>query len=219
MRDKTYQKIKYWLGLQFQEMNILTIIYAILLIFFIPGYTLVQAMFPRKGELDLEYDGLYRLALSMGLSIAIVIFDGFLLDWLSRDFGLQSSPGIGLLKGPYISLSLWIITAVFFVIGWYRGAYPLLGIIHPKLYREAPPYTPSAEKIRDENLKELKKLVDERVRLKKQIKEYRAKEKSSAQSMRKYYRTKKAEFSRRLEEIDRKIEELENRVEEGTDVI
>ncbi len=200
-------------------MNILALIYAILLIFFIPGYTLVQAMFPRKGELDLEYDNLYRFALSMGLSIAIVIFDGFLLDWLSRNFALQSSPGIGLLQEPYLSLSIWSISAVFFVIGWYRGAYPLLGIIHPKLYREAPPYTPSAEKIRDENLKELKKLVDERASLKRQIKEYRTKEKSSARSMRKYYQTKKAELSRRLEDIDRRIEELEKKVEEGADAV
>ncbi len=200
-------------------MDILRLIYATLLIFFIPGYTLVQAMFPRKGELDLEFDRLYRLALAMGLSIAIVIFDGFFLDWMTRTFSLQSSPGVGLVQEPYLSLSLWTISAVLFVIGWYRGAYPLLGIIHPKLYREAPPYTPSADKMRDETLRELKKLVDERARLKRQIREYRTKERSSAKSMRKYYQTKKAELSKRLEEIDRKIEELEKRAEEGLDVI
>ncbi len=195
-------------------MDILRLIYATLLIFFIPGYTLTQALFPRKGELDLEYDGLYRLAFSMGLSIAIVIFYGFFLDWMTRAFNLYYE-GKGIVQEPFLSLGLWTISGIFFVIGWYRGAYPLLGIIHPSLYREAPPYTPAVEKLRDEKLKELEKLVDERAKIKKLMKEYRIKEKSSAKSMRKYYQTKKAELSKRLEELDRRIEELQREVEEG----
>ena len=196
-------------------MDILRLIYATLLIFFIPGYTATQALFPRKGELDLEFDKLYRLAFSMGLSIAIVIFDGFFLDWMTRTFGLYTGEGKGIVQEPYLSLSLWTISGVLFVIGWYRGAYPLLGIIHPSLYREAPPYTPSVEKIRDKKLKELEKMVEERARIKRLIKEYRMKERSSAKSMRKYYQTKKAELSKSLEELDRKIEALQREVEEA----
>ncbi len=199
-------------------MDILRLIYAILLVFIIPGYTLTQALFPRKGELDLEMDGLYRLALSMGLSIAVVIFDGFFLDWLTHTFNLHSYDGIGMVHEPYLSLSLWTISGIFFVIGWYRGAYPLLGIIHPALYREAPPYTPSVEKIRDEKLKELENLIAERAKLKRMIKEYRIKERSSAKSMRKYYQTKKAELSKRLEELDRNIEAIQREVEEGNEL-
>ena len=37
--------------------------------------------------------------------------------------------------------------------------------------------------------------------------------------MRKYYQTKKAELSKRLEELDQRIEELEKRAEEGLDVV
>jgi hypothetical protein len=198
-------------------MDILRLIYAILLIFFIPGYAAVQALFPRKGELDLEFDKLYRLALSMGLSIAIAVFDGFFLDWMTRAFGIYPSPGKGIVQEPYLSLSLWTITGVLFVIGWYRGAYPLIGIIHPSLYREAPPYTPSVEKIRDQKLKDLENMVEERARIKRMIKEYRMKEKSSAKSMRKYYQTKKAELSKNLDELDRKIDALQKEIEEGTE--
>ncbi len=196
-------------------MDLLRLAYAIALIFFIPGYTAVQALFPRKGELDLEYDGLYRLALSMGLSIAIAIFDGFFLNELTRSFGIYPTPGHGVVEEPYLSISLWTISGVLFAIGWYRGAYPLVGIIHPKLYREAPPYTPSVEKLKDRALKEIEDLADERAKLKVQMKEYGIKERSSAKSMRKYYQTKKAEASRRLEEIDERIRELEQKVEKG----
>ena len=193
-------------------MDILRLIYAAALIFFIPGYMLVQALFPRKGALDLEYDWLYRLAFSMALSIGIVIFNGFFLNELSKSFGFYPN-GIGMMAEPYISISLWSISGFFFVIGWYRGGFPLLGIIHPWLYREAPPNTPSVEKIRNKTLKELEDLASERAKLKKLIKEYGIKEKSSAKSMRKYYQTKKEESTRRLEEIDRRMKELEERVE------
>jgi len=195
-------------------MDILRLIYAVLLIFFIPGYTAVQALFPRKGELDLEFDWLYRLAFSMALSIGIVIFNGFFLNELSRSLGLYPN-GIGMMQEPYLSISLWTISGVFFVIGWYRGAYPLVGLIHPSLYREAPPYTPSVEKMKDRTLKELEELASERAELKRLIKEYRIKERSSAKTMRKYYQTKKEEATRRLEEIDRRMRELENRAESG----
>ena len=37
-------------------LQLLQIIGAMLLMFFLPGFMLVQAMFPRKNELDEEYD-------------------------------------------------------------------------------------------------------------------------------------------------------------------
>ena len=195
-------------------MDILRLIYAVLMVFFIPGYAAVQALFPRKGEFDLEFDWLYRLAFSMALSIGIVIFNGFLLNELSRTFGLYPG-GIGMMQEPYLSISLWTITLILFAIGWYRGAYPLLGLIHPSLYREAPPNTPSVEKMKDRTLKELEDLAAERAKLKRLIKEYRVKERSSSRSMRKYYQTKREEATRRLEEIDVRMKELEEKVETG----
>ena len=40
--------------------NPLQVVFGLLLVMFIPGYTLVQLMFPRRGELDDEFDKLYR---------------------------------------------------------------------------------------------------------------------------------------------------------------
>ena len=44
------------------------IILGLLLVLFLPGYSLIAALFPRRGDLD----GIERIALSFGLSIAIV---------------------------------------------------------------------------------------------------------------------------------------------------
>ena len=62
-----------------EEINWLRVIAGFLLVLFIPGYTLIQAMFPRKGELDEEFDSLYRVTLGMAMSIFIVILVGFIL--------------------------------------------------------------------------------------------------------------------------------------------
>ena len=44
-----------------EEINWLRVIAGMLLVLFLPGYTLIQAMFPRRGELDEEFDTLYRV--------------------------------------------------------------------------------------------------------------------------------------------------------------
>jgi uncharacterized membrane protein len=59
------------------------IILAMILLFFLPGILLVQAVFPRKGELDPEFDWLYRLGIGIGLSIVLTILVGFGLNSLA----------------------------------------------------------------------------------------------------------------------------------------
>jgi uncharacterized membrane protein len=44
------------------------IIFGLCLVLFFPGYTLLSALFPRKGDLG----GIERVALNFGLSIAVV---------------------------------------------------------------------------------------------------------------------------------------------------
>ena len=44
------------------------VLLGLLLVLFLPGYSLVAALFPRRGDLD----GIERIALSFGLSIAVV---------------------------------------------------------------------------------------------------------------------------------------------------
>jgi uncharacterized membrane protein len=63
--------------------SILQVVAGIAIIFFIPGYTLINVLFPRKGELDPEYDFIYRTAIGMGLSVVTAILVGFLLNSIS----------------------------------------------------------------------------------------------------------------------------------------
>ena len=57
-------------------LEIIQVIVAFLLIFFLPGFMLVQVLFPRKNELDEEDDFLYRIVLGIGLSIVITVLNG-----------------------------------------------------------------------------------------------------------------------------------------------
>ena len=105
------------------EIDLLRVILSIILIFFLPGFFLVQALFPLRNELDEEDDFLYRIALAVAFSIVITTLDGFILGSL----GINPSTGKGYWDTPYIIGSLIGISIIFFLIGWYRGAYPILG--------------------------------------------------------------------------------------------
>lgn len=59
---------------------------AILLVLFVPGYVLVAALFPRNSEID----WIERIALSFGLSIAIVPLLGLLLNF--TPWGIRFAP-------------------------------------------------------------------------------------------------------------------------------
>ncbi len=93
-------------------MNILQIIGAIIILFFLPGYTFITMLFPKRGELDLEYDQLYRIGLGMGMSIVISILVGYILGYYS------------LFYADYLWSVLGNLSLIFFVIGFYRGGYP-----------------------------------------------------------------------------------------------
>lgn len=108
--------------------NPLQILAGIVIVFFLPGWTFVNLLFPRKGELDPEYDSVYRLTLGMGLSIVIAIMVGFALNALS-------SENRGLVTAGPLWASLLSFTGICAVWGWYRGSYPSAGALHPALYR------------------------------------------------------------------------------------
>lgn len=92
--------------------------------FFLPGILLVYAIFPRKNELHERDDIIYRITLGIALSIGIFVFTGFL-------FGGIIPPDPNTKKGYFVAnniyLSLISITIIFFLIAWYRGAFPILG--------------------------------------------------------------------------------------------
>jgi len=58
--------------------TIFRIILGLPMVLFFPGYTLISALFPRKDSLS----GVERLALSFGLSIAVVPLIGLILNYM-----------------------------------------------------------------------------------------------------------------------------------------
>lgn len=61
--------------------TLLRIPFALILLLFLPGYTFIAALFPRD-----DLSGIERFTLSIGLSIAITIFDGFALNYTAWGF-------------------------------------------------------------------------------------------------------------------------------------
>ncbi len=94
--------------------EVLQVLAAILMLFFLPGYTFINMLFPKPGELDLEYDQLYRIGLGMGMSIVIAILLGYLLGYYA------------LFYAGYIWLGLTALTIIFFIVGYMRGGYPTI---------------------------------------------------------------------------------------------
>ncbi|MBK5191273.1 MAG: DUF1616 domain-containing protein, partial [Methanosarcinales archaeon] len=81
----------------------LRIVFALPLLLFLPGYVLIAAMFPRKDELSV----IERFTLSIGLSIAIFVFDGFAISvtpWLFRPAPIIYSLSL-------ITLTLMVLTS------------------------------------------------------------------------------------------------------------
>jgi len=186
--------------------NIVQIIIALLFIFVLPGFTFVRALFPRKGELDMEYNLLYQITLGMGLSIVLTILVGFMLASLP----INTDTNKGYFDAPYIWAALILITVVFFVIGWWRGAYPFMGKLHPKLAR-MPPQEPLQVKMPDEKtaVRKLRALAAERQRLRWVIRDAERKTRASSKSVREYYARKKENAEKRLRQVDEELKKLE----------
>jgi uncharacterized membrane protein len=74
-------------------------------VIFLPGYALIEALYPREEELE----PLERLALSIGLSLALVPLVGLILNY--TPFGIRLYP---------VLISLALLTACIAFIGAYR---------------------------------------------------------------------------------------------------
>lgn len=83
----------------------LRIALGLLFIIFFPGYTLLSALFPKQDDLG----NVERLALSLGLSIAVVPLIGLILNF--TPWGIQLYP---------IAVSIAIFIIVTSAVGWYR---------------------------------------------------------------------------------------------------
>ena len=76
------------------------IIFGLLLVLFLPGYALIAALFIRKDDLD----GIERIALSFGLSIAISPLLGLALNY--TPFGIRLTPILIVLSVFTIALAI-----------------------------------------------------------------------------------------------------------------
>ena len=184
-------------------MSLLQVMAGLAIVFFLPGYTLVCLLFPRRGELDPEYDVVYRVALGMGLSIVISIFVGFALNAMStEEHGYVSA-------GP-LWASLLSITALFFVGGWYMGAYPWMGLVHQKLYRDPPPRRVAGMKLLPTvKGREAEKLLIERDQLLREIDKYAARSSTSNPTKQLYYRRRIEQARARVDQVNAELERLE----------
>jgi uncharacterized membrane protein len=81
------------------------IAFGLLFALFFPGYALLSAIFPKQGKLG----GIERIALSFGLSIAVVPLIGLILNF--TPWGIELYPIV-------ISVAIFILAAS--VVGWYR---------------------------------------------------------------------------------------------------
>lgn len=86
------------------DSSIIRTILGLVIVLFLPGYVLVAALFPKRGDLD----SIERIALSFGLSIAVVPLIGLLLNYT---FGIRLIPIL-------ISISIYII--ILAIIAEYR---------------------------------------------------------------------------------------------------
>jgi hypothetical protein len=186
--------------------SMIQILAGIVIIFFLPGCTLVYILFPRRGELDPEYDIVYRLALGMGLSIVIAIMVGFALNAISsEEHGYVSA-------GP-LWLSLVSMTAVLVVGGWVRGAYPWMGLLHPSLYRNPPPRTVGGIRLPGHsNEHRASRLVLERERWLAEMARCADRIEGASDNRKDYYRRRIAESKESVDKINSELETLREEV-------
>ena len=201
-----------------EEINYLRVIAGLVLVLFLTGYTLIQAMFPRKGELDEEFDTLYRVTLGMAMSICVVILIGFILgnpsfgnapDWNGISDGEK-----GYFQTFFVTVSLVVITIIFFVAGWYRGAYPWMANVHPSLARAPPGIRIESElavagKYIPAELLELQGLKHDRESVKEKLKEAESRKRTGSSTMKIYYEKREKTLLADLSDIDSRMAELD----------
>lgn len=104
----------------------ISVIVGLLLLFFLPGYMLLHALFPGR-----RYFGPFHPfalpALGVVVSVAILVLVGTLLGFLPG-----GPNGMGWFQGgktgaPVLEISLAAISAALFGLAWWRGSFPLLG--------------------------------------------------------------------------------------------
>ncbi len=180
---------------------------ALVLLFFVPGYLLINGLYPRKGELDQEYDILYRLTLGVVLSIAITVFWAFFLN----SFGVNAS-GFGGVTAPNLAGGLIGLSVGFFVLGWWRGAYPWMARVHPSLGRLAKPRPAellTEEEGDDRVRRKLQDLADRREALRRAIKDAERRMRLQSTEAKSHYEAVRDKSRTELKVLEAELRRLE----------
>jgi hypothetical protein len=140
----------------------------------------------------------------MGLSVAITIFVGFLLDAVSTEETQYVR------SGP-LWLALSGLTLLFVLAGWLRGAYPRAGYIHPSLYR------PIAENRRGVPARKefsrkvsLERLLRERELMVADLKKFSDRSSDSNPQRQLYYRKRIENTRAKIDQVNAEIGKLES---------
>ncbi len=163
-----------------------------LLLLILPGYALVRAIFPGRGQMRPAMEGLYLALFTVVGGVAVVVLYTFALILLA-----QASPGVNPFNVPVVAGGLFAITLALGAVGWWRGAYGWLGHLHPSLSRRV--RGGPAEPRSREDLERLRELALERDWLKAQLRG----------------RGGDGDITMRLEVLHREIRALEARLREG----
>ncbi|MFQ6013461.1 MAG: hypothetical protein ACE5LS_07445 [Thermoplasmata archaeon] len=89
---------------------------------FLPGYLLVNVLFPGRGSLGGSVDVVYRVFLGIVLSVALTVVYGTLLIILAGSDQV-------LLRPETLWPGLALLALVLFLVGVFRGAYPRLATL------------------------------------------------------------------------------------------
>lgn len=104
--------------------NPLQALVALALIFILPGFFLVKAVFPRR-RLSEDFHAPYVLFLSVTMSIVVTILVGTTLGFLPKPAGAEKGYFQGAATGfPFIEIALGGVTLVLAAAAVLRGAFP-----------------------------------------------------------------------------------------------
>ncbi len=187
----------------------LRVVGALILVFILPGVLLVNALYPRRGELDREYDRLYRLTLGIVLSIAVTVLWGFLLNALP----VNPITNMGQVVPDNILAGLLGLSALFFVLGWWRGAYPWTARLHPSLARTPKPGPESllTDEEKDHRVRmKLEELAERREKLRRTIRDYERRMQVQSADARSHYETKRDEARSELKRVETELRKIED---------
>ena len=187
---------------------ILLALLGLLFVYLIPGFLATYALFPRRGEMDREYDIVYRLGLGVVLSVATIA----LLGWGLNTFPEDPVTGKGAIQAGNLWAGTLGLTTIFFTLGWFRGAFPWLARLHPALARPHPK-EPQAlledVELSKEDRAKFGDLAEQRDQLRREIRDYDRRIRSVAGDLRNHYRAKRAKVQERLQVVDRELRALE----------